>query len=206
MKNIARTIMLIFTVASINVQAQMSAAENANESFFAKDQQFDKEGTELYASNLDMKRHKKIGLGLSIGGASGALGFNSELNVDPEKALIIGLGTGPNYGTFNLLYKHSLESNYLSPYGKVGYSKWFSAAGNTSSFGSSDLLKNIFSEKELKSGRFDTDLLITSIGAEYNQLEGELSGVNFYGELVMMTEFKTAKLIPSGSVGMVYFY
>ena len=185
---------------------QVMADITANESFFSKNQKFDKEGVELYSSNLDLKKHKKIGVGVSIGGANGALGINSELNLDPESALVAGLGMGPNYGTFSLLYKYNFEGLYLSPYGKVGYSKWFSASNNTTSAGNSDFIKRIFSESEIKSGRFDTDLLITSFGAEYNQLEGELSGVNFYGELVMMTEIKSAKLTPSGAVGIIYFY
>ncbi len=189
-----------------NPSSNLNSKLSSNESFFSKNQKFDNDGVEFYHSNLDLKRHKKIGLGVSVGGANGALGLNSELNLDAENALVIGLGAGPNYGSFNLLYKRNFESNYLSSYYKVGYAKWFSATSNTSSAGSSDVLRQIFSEKDLKSGKFDTDFLITSFGAEYNQLEGELSGVNFYGELVMMTEIKSAKMIPSGAVGLIYFY
>ena len=205
-----KIILTIGLLGSVQVFSQTNSAQtgstNSNESFFSKDQKFDNDGVELYASNLDLKRHKKIGLGVSLGGASGALGLNSELNLDPENALVIGLGAGPNYGSFNLLYKRNFEGLYLSPYAKVGYSKWFSASNNTSSAGSSDILRRIFSERDLKTGKFDADLLITSFGVEYNQLEGELSGINFYGEAVMMTEIKSAKMLPSGAVGITYFY
>lgn len=193
-------------MVSLSVFAQTSETSGSNESFFSTSQKFDNEGIELYSSNLDLRRHKKIGVGISVGGASGALGLNSELNLDAENALVVGLGTGPSYGSFNLLYKRSLEGNYLSPYAKLGYSKWFSASNNTSSVGSSDILRQIFSDKDLKSGKFDTDFAISSLGAEYNQLEGEFSGVNFYGELVLMTEIKSAKMVPSGAVGITYFY
>lgn len=179
---------------------------NSNESFFSKNQKFDDEGVELYNSNLELKKHKKIGLGASVGGASGAFGINSEWNLDPQQAIVVGLGTGPSYGSFNLLYKYNFESKYLSTFAKGGYSKWFSATGNTTSFGNSDMFKQVFSEKDLKSGKFDTDMAVAAVGVEYNQLEGELSGVNFYGELVLMTEIKTAKLIPTGGVGLIYFY
>lgn len=196
---------LAFTIG-LALSVQVVAEIAPNESFFVTEQKFDQEGVELYTSNLDLKKHKKIGLGISIGGASGALGFNSELNLDSENALVAGLGVGPNYGTFNLLYKRNFEGLYLSPFAKFGYSKWFSASNNTTSAGNSDFIKRIFSDAEIKSGKFDTDLLITTFGAEYNQLEGELAGVNFYGELVMMTEIKSAKLTPSGAVGLIYFY
>ena len=70
----------------------------------------------------------------------------------------------------------------------------------------SDVLRRIFSEKNLKSGKFEADFLVSSVGAEYNQLEGELAGVNFYAELVLMTELKKATIIPTGAVGITYFY
>lgn len=197
---------LLIFATGLALCTQAIADVTTNESFFSRNQKFDNEGVELYTSNLDLKKHKKIGVGISIGGANGALGLNSELNLDPEAAVVVGLGMGPNYGTFSLLYKQNFEGLYLSPYGKIGYSKWFSAANNTTSAGNSDFIKRTFSESEIKNGKFDTDLLITSFGAEYNQLEGELSGVNFYGELVMMTEIKSAKLTPSGAVGIIYFY
>lgn len=194
-------------ISSPSLFAQSSAGETTSSaSFFSKNQRFDHEGIELYSSNLELKQHKKFGLGVSLGGANGAIGLNSELNLDPERALVIGLGAGPNYGTFNLLYKRNFEGGYLSPYGKLGYSKWFSASNNTTSAKDSDLLKRFFSEKDLVTGRFDTDFLIASGGVEYNQLEGELSGVNFFGEAVLMTEIKSAKMLLSGAIGIIYFY
>lgn len=198
----AKLILLIFLFASMQVFAEI----DLNQSFFSKNQKFDKDGVEFYNSNIELKRHKKFGLGVSIGGANGAVGLNSELNLDPENALVIGMGIGPSYGSFNLLYKRNLENMYLSPYGKLGYSKWFNSSSNTVSAKDSDILRRIFSENDLKTGQFDADFLVSSVGAEYNQLEGELSGVNFYGELVLMTEVKKSKVIPSGAVGIVYFY
>lgn len=193
------SVLLVFSV-------QAFAETGSNESFFTKNQRFDKDGTELYSSNLDLKRHKKFGFGVSVGGSNGVLGINSELNLDPENALVIGLGAGPSYSSFNFLYKRNLEARYLSPYGKLGYTKWLSSSGNTLLAKDSDVLRRIFSEKDLKSGKFEADFLVTSAGAEYNQLEGELAGVNFYAEMVLMTELNRATIIPSGAVGITYFY
>lgn len=198
--------LLIATGLFISISVSAQSSTSSNESFFTRSQQFDNEGIELYNSNLELKKHKKIGLGLTLGGSNGAMGVNAELNLDPENALVIGLGTGPSYGSFNLLYKNSIESKYLSPYGKLGYSKWFKASNNSAAATSSDVLKAIYSDKDLKAGNFDADFFVGAIGAEYNQLEGPLSGVNFYGEIVLLTELKSAKLVPTGAVGVTYFY
>lgn len=200
---------LIIIFAALSPQksyAQDSQNEDSYQSFFSKNQQFDPDGTELYNDNLDLKHHKKFGFGTSLSGASGLVGLHTELNLDPQNALVIALGSGPSYGTFNLNWKYNFQGNYLSSYTKVGYSKWFSASGTSGSAQQSDVLSRIFSAKDLKAGRFDADFLVSSIGVEYNQLEGELSGVNFYGEFVLLTEMKTASLIPTGAVGMTYFY
>lgn len=195
---------LIFT--SILVAGSLSVAQTTeNMSIFRKSQKFDTDGTELYNSNTEMRGHKKFGAGTSVGGSGGMLGLNLEINLEPENALVIGVGTGPSYGTFNILWKNSVESRYLSPYTKVGYSKWF-AAGGSGTAADSGVLRQIFSDHDLRAGKFGADFLVGSFGAEYNQLEGEMAGVNFYGELVLMGEMRTAKLIPSGAIGITYFY
>jgi hypothetical protein len=199
-----RLLIAVMFLVSISVSAQ--SLTSTNESFFSKNQKFDNEGVELYMSNLELKQHKKLGFGVSLGGSTGQLGINGELNLDPENALVIGLGTGPSYGSFSLSYKNNIEAKYLSPYAKFGYSKWFKASNNSTSVQTSDVLKSIYSDKDLKAGNFDADFFVAGFGAEYNQLEGPLSGVNFYGEIVLLTEMKSAKLVPTGAVGLTYFY
>jgi len=199
-----RLLIAVMFFVSISVSAQ--SLTSTNESFFSKNQKFDNEGVELYTSNLELKKHKKLGFGVLLGGSTGQLGINGELNLDPENALVIGLGTGPSYGSFSLSYKNNIEAKYLSPYAKFGYSKWFKASNNSTSVQTSDVLKSIYSDKDLKAGNFDADFFVAGFGAEYNQLEGPLSGVNFYGEIVLLTEMKSAKLVPTGAVGLTYFY
>ena len=195
---------LIFSV--ILIAGSLSLAQSTdNTSIFSKKQKFDTDGTELYSSNTEMRGHKKFGIGTSVGGSTGMLGLNVEINLEPENALVIGLGTGPSYGTFDVLWKNNLERYYLSPYTKFGYSKWFRAGGGGTAADSS-VLRQVFSDSDLRDGKFGADFLVASIGAEYNQLEGDLAGVNFYGELVMMAELRTAKLVPTGAIGITYFY
>lgn len=201
-------VLVLILSVSTTVQAQYGGYSSSNRSFFSKNQKFDVEGIELYDSNLDLKRHKRFGMGVSLGGANGVLGLNTELNLDPENALVLGLGTGPGYGTINMLWKYNYESRYLSPYTKLGYSKWFRAGRGVAGGGAteSEVLRRVYSDQDLRAGRFDADFLVTGLGAEYNQLEGEMAGVNFYGEVLLMSELKTARVVPTGAVGMIYFY
>lgn len=199
--------LLIFSFISLTVQSQAKADNSAPyESFFDRKQNFDKDGTELYSNNHDLKKNKKLGAGISVGGAAGLMGVHAEINLDPTAALIVGMGTGPSYGTFNIQGKYNFESLYLAPYVKAGYSRWFNAGVVNSTPTNSDILRQIYSEKDLRTGKFDANFVVASLGAEYNQLEGELSGLNFYGELTIMTEVQRVKALPAGSVGIVYFY
>ena len=102
--------------------------------------------------------------------------------------------------------KYNFEALYVSPYFKGGYSKWFSAGKIPSDATSSDVLRQIYSQNDLQGGRFDANFLVGSIGAEYNQLEGEWAGVNFFGEVSLLAELRTARLVPTGSVGLTFFY
>lgn len=204
MKNTLFRIILICTaIASFGAHADY---EKSNESFFSLVRKVNTDGTEIYFDNLDLKKYRKFGIGTSIGGANGLLGLNAEVNLEPENALIIGLGTGPSYGSFNLAWKRNFESDYLSPYFKVGYAKWFGTSNRSITAGNSDILKRVLSSTELRTNQFNVDFLTSSLGVEYNQLEGELAGVNFFGELVLLTDIGGAITVPAGAVGLTYFY
>ncbi len=195
---------LSFAQSSFSQTGQNSTSPNR--SVFDKYQNFAADGVELYESNLEMKAYKRFGLGLVTGGAAGLLGLNTEINLDPAEAVVIGLGTGPSYNSFNLGWKHNFVGNYLSPYTKVGYSKWFNSSGSSSSAGESDILKRVLTADEIKNNRFSADFIVASAGLEYNQLEGDLSGVNFFGELVLLAELEKTIVIPAGAVGIIYYY
>ncbi len=198
---------LVMMILALNTFAQQTSdMSQSNESVFARKQKIDNEGIELYESNLDLKANKEFGLGLQLGGSTGVIAFNGEINLEPSEALVIGLGMGPSYGTFGLGWKHNFEGNYLSPYTKVGYSKWFNSASGAGSATDSDVLKRLFSDDDLRANRFEADFAVGGGGFEYNQLEGDLAGVNFYGEVIMMAELRKLTLVPTGAIGVTYYY
>ncbi len=175
-------------------------------SIFLKNQKIDNEGIEIYSSNLEMKAHKKIGIGVASGGMTGGFGLNAEFNLEPQNTLFVGMGRGDAYNSFNLGWKYNFESEYLSLYTKVGYGKWFNNSSGAGSANSNDILKRVLTDSEIRENKFATDFLAGGAGVEYNQLEGELAGVNFSGELLMMTEIKRSVYLPTGSIGVMYFY
>lgn len=201
MKSIIIAITVLF---STSVWAQSS--ETSNQSIFSRSQKFDYEGVELYDSNYDLKNHKKIGLGLSTGGLTGGLGFNMEVNVVPEDALTFGIGAGKAYNSFHLAWKHNYEAAYLSPYFKAGYSNWFNSNSSSSEASSSDILRRVLSKSQIENNKFSANFIAGGMGLEYNQLEGELSGVNFYGELLILGELNSSVYLPTAGLGLTYFY
>jgi hypothetical protein len=205
MNAIVNVIVIIVSFAVFQT-AQAQNNTGTSTSIFTKKQVFDNEGVELYDSNLQMKQNKMLGLGLALGGSTGLIGLNAEVNMTPEDALFVGMGAGQGYNTFNVGYKRNFEGYYLSPYTKVGFSKWFSSNSQNGSEQKSDILKQVLTEKEARENKFNENFITGAAGIEYNQLEGELSGVNFYGELVLMGSVSTSKIVPTGSVGIIYFY
>jgi hypothetical protein len=184
----------------------MAKAQQQSESVFAKNQNFDSEGVELYSSNYQLKSFKKFGFGAALGGMNGLFGVSIEANIVPENALFLGVGGGEGYNAFSAGWKHSFESEYLSPYTKVGYSRWFNTRSSGAVADQSDILRRTLSDEEIRQNRFNVDFVAGGAGIEYNQLEGDLSGVNIFAEVLAMTDINRIAIIPTGSVGLIYFY
>ena len=153
-----------------------------------------------------MKSFKKMGVGFATGGLVGGFGLNAEFNLMPADALFVGLGRGDAYNSFSLGWKHNFESEYLSFYTKVGYGKWFNNGAEAGSANSNDILRRVLTDSEIADNKFSTNFVAGGLGLEYNQLEGNLSGVNFYGEIMVLADLRKSMLLPTGSVGITYFY
>ncbi len=197
---------LLIIALTFLTSAAFAQSETTNQSVFSKSQKFDNEGVELYDSNYELKTYKKIGLGLATGGMTGGLGFNLEVNLQPEDALAFGIGAGKAYNSFHIAWKHNYEAAYLSPYTKVGYANWFNSNSKSESASSNDILDRVLSENQIKENKFSANFLAAGMGLEYNQLEGELAGVNFFGELMVMGELNSSIYLPTAGLGLTYFY
>jgi len=159
-----------------------------------------------YESTLKMRTERKVGAGLSIGGALGVAGATLELNFEDADGVVAGFGTGPGYNSVLLGWKHAFDGDYLAPYTTVGYSRWYNSRGRGDDYSKSDILDRVLTASEKKDGRFGTDFVNASLGLQYNQLSGDFAGLSFYGELTAMYEVKRAMLLPNGSVGALYYF
>lgn len=159
-----------------------------------------------YPSTLKMREDRKAGVALAVGGALGAVGFNMELNFEEADGVLAGFGFGPGYNSFQVAWKHAFEGDFVAPYTTLGYSRWYNSRGRSSDFDQSDILDRILTDEEKNEGRFGTDFVNASFGVQYNQLVGDFAGLSFYGEVTAMYEVKRSILLPSGSVGSVYYF
>ena len=65
----------------------------------------------IYQSNYDLRQHRKMGVGGSIGGPLGVLGIFTELNLRKQDSVVAGLGAGSGYNSFLMRWKRSFESS-----------------------------------------------------------------------------------------------
>lgn len=159
-----------------------------------------------YDSTLKMRSDRKVGAGVSAGGALGLFGVNAEFNFEDENGVSAGFGTGPGYSSFQLAWKHAFEGDYLAPYVTAGYSRWYNSQGGALDYKKSDILNRVLTSAEKREGRFGTDFINVAAGLQYNQLSGDLAGLSFYGELMAMWEAKRSMLIPNGAIGALYYF
>lgn len=176
------------------------------DSIFVLKKNVDEDGVEYYENNAHLRTFKRFGMGATVGGVAGVLGIQAEFNLDPLNSAIAGIGMGPGYNSFNFRFKRSLEANYLAPYGTVGYSKWYNTSTNSTSYRDSDVLNRVLTDSEKSEGKFGADFITAAIGLEYTQLEGQMSGTTFFGEIVLMDEIKRSVLVPTGTVGVSYLF
>ncbi len=158
-----------------------------------------------YQSNYKLRQDRKLGAGVSVGGALGGLGGFVELNIEDVNSTIAGFGSGPGYQTFAIAWKQSFEGEYFTPYTTLGYAHWWKT-GSTAQVNRSALLKNFLSDRERAKNDFGLDLVTGSLGMQYNQLSGDLAGSSFYIELGGLLSAQNTKLMPTGAVGALYYF
>lgn len=158
-----------------------------------------------YTNNLAMREERRVGVGLGVGGALGFTGLNLELNMEDENAALMGLGYGDGYNTVHLQWKHSFEGQYFTPYFSAGYSRWYGTQ-ERSLMNSSYVLRSVLSDETIRKGPFNADFLVGSAGLQYNELEGDWVGASFYFEFTLLGSLNKSVLVPSGSVGAIYYF
>ena len=164
------------------------------------------ESSTVFESSSNLRDKRKVGLGVAAGGELGVAGLMLELNFEDINAAHVGFGTGPGYNTVALSWKHSFNSDYVGPYVRGGYSRWYNSSGTTDRYRQSNVLDMVLTDREKDERRFAADFVTGALGAQYYQLSGELAGASFFAEVSLMVEPFKRKLVPNGSVGALYFF
>jgi hypothetical protein len=159
----------------------------------------------VYATNYQLRTERKVGAGLALGGSTGVLGGLVDLNIEDDDGALIGFGTGSGYQTVSLSWKHSFEGEYFTPYTTLGMAHWWDSGKNADG-SESALLKNFLREKEKRSRTFGLELITAAVGMQFNQLSGDLAGSAFFIEFGMLWGIDRAKMLPTGSVGTLYYF
>ena len=92
-------------------------------------------------------------------------------------------------------WKNSFESQFLSPYVTLGYSRWYSSTGNDVR-GNSYILDQVLSNDELSKGKIGVDFFVGNVGVQYNQLDSEWIGNSFFLEFNFLYSTSRGALLP----------
>jgi hypothetical protein len=158
-----------------------------------------------YKDNLALRDARKIGLGIATGGTLGTYGVNLEINFEDINSAMAGFGGGSGFNTFHVAWKYSFPGDTIAPFATAGYSRWYNSSGS-GNFNNSGVLGRVLSDQQKSEGRFAADFLTGSAGLQYTQLTGELAGTLLFAEVVLMDEVNRGILVPTGSVGVGYYF
>lgn len=194
---------LVLFVGSVVDAQEVQEVSEVRGSVRYSDQQVDYNSE--YSSNLKMREERKMGVGTQIGSGLGMAGLNMEINIDPENSAMAGIGTGPGYGTFQLLWRHNWEGRYFTPYTTAGWSRWYNS-DKSEDHEKSLILDRALNDEQKLTGRFGVDFLTGSLGMQYNQLSGDFAGTTFFVELALLAALRDFRPLPTGAVGAVYYF
>lgn len=179
-------------------------------SFFSERTKFSEAQANLeYDSALSMRSQRRVGVGTQIAGQLGMLGLLLELNIMPEDAAVIGFGGGPKYGSLTFQWKHVFGGGTVSPYFTAGYARWYSSNKGPTTIGDTNpgfLGTKFLTDDEKKTGNFAKDLMIPSLGLQFNNLRGKFAGTTLFAEVMMIVNLSQLDQVPTGTMGMLYYF
>ncbi|MCX7977561.1 MAG: hypothetical protein N2578_01015 [Bdellovibrionaceae bacterium] len=158
-----------------------------------------------YSGNYDLRGDKKAGVSLAYGGAAGAPQLGLELNFVPEHSAVTGVGFGPSHKSFQMGWKYSGPGDVVNPYTLMGWSRGFNSTGSGNP-NESYVLQAQMEPEEAATGQFSFDMAVLGAGLQLNQLHGELSGVTFFAEAMVLVRIPSGKVLPAAGIGATFLF
>lgn len=198
MKTIFIAVMLLTISGSLK---SFAAEESSNFSFDLKMHQNE---PEEFQTNWKMRQERKVGIGFGIGGQFGDYGMQADLNFEDENGVVAGFGKASGYQSFNMMWKHVFEGQYITPYTVAGYTRWYNSSPGA--YHGNAILDQVLPANEKQGSAFSADFITAGAGMQYYQLSGEFKGWSFYAEANLLVEARRSKLAPVASLGTLYYF
>ena len=159
-------------------------------------------------SGVQLRSHRKLGLGIQVAGISGLAGANLELNFTPLTSFVGGFGLGEGFQSFSLGLKRVLAGDQFLPYIAGGYSKWYSTQTDSSLYESTPslLVERFLSSKEKQSGQFAENLLYGTLGIQFLRLGGSWTGFSLSAEVIALIDVDDLVIASTGGISMGYYF
>lgn len=168
-----------------------------------------KETNTSMADGTELRKIRRVAVGVSTIGPLGVLGANLELNFTPQWAFMGGFGTGLSYQSFTLQVKRVLAGEYLMPYMAAGISRWYTVGepkGPITKTQPAFLYDKFLNDTDKIEGQFSKVLLYPAFGLQYMQLSGDWSGMSLYAEVLLLLDIGSFEAAPTGTLGMLYYF
>ncbi|MCB0351335.1 MAG: hypothetical protein KDD38_09145 [Bdellovibrionales bacterium] len=161
-----------------------------------------------FSGSEALKAVKKIGIQTTLAGATGLAGLNLDINFTQDFAFSMGVGISRGFQAFNAHIKRSLGSGNVAPYFVGGYSRWYSVgAEERVERTSPPLLANKFlTAKERATGIFAKDIIYPGLGLQYLITDGEMQGLGFFAEVMMLVDVNDLLAGGTGGIGSIYYF
>jgi len=162
---------------------------------------------DFFADAGALKHKKKMGVSATFAGATGLLGTNLDMNIFQDFAVSVGGGVSRGFQALNVHVKQTFGGVSFQPYMAIGYSRWYSNGNGPVNQTSPGFVADKFlSASERASGRFAENIVYPAFGSQYLFLNGDLRGLGFFGEVLMLMDLNKIALAPTLGVGSIYYF
>lgn len=155
-----------------------------------------------------LKSNKRIGIQGTLAGAAGLAGLNLDMNLTKSFAFSLGLGVSRGFQSYNMHIKRSLGEGDFIPYFVAGYSRWYSGegAGEVKRTSPPILANKFLSGRERATGVFTKDIIYPGFGLQYLLSEGDLQGLGFFAEALMLVDVNDFLAGGTGGIGTIFYF
>jgi|GEM_PF-1711639 len=159
-----------------------------------------------YLNLYELKSHRRMGIGAEVLGRLGMVGITMDLNFHPKNSATAGIGAGPQYFSYSLGYRRTLDDRSLSPYLGLAATRLVQSSDRPIKETLPAWIGDYFLKDTKSDGSgFQRTFLSPQLGVQYTQFYGPSAGATMYLEILFMWEASSRKVAPIAGLGMMYY-